>query len=110
MTKIPTKKVLVFDNCKKLVGITNSITGASKITSISAQSISHACTGRNVASGRFYFRHLLDQIEVTTEDLGALKLVEYDQLCGIERPMYKTNKMTRKGCKYNKEKSEINEN
>lgn len=47
-----------------------------------------------------YFRYLQDDIEVTFDDLGTLRLEEYDQLCGVERQLYRTKEMSRKGIKY----------
>jgi len=44
----------------------------------------------------------MDDIEVTFDDLGVLKLEEYDQLCGVERKIYKTKNMSRTGMKYKK--------
>lgn len=51
-----------------------------------------------------YFRYLQDDIEVTFEDLGTLRLEEYDQLCGVKRQLYKTKNMSRKGTKYKTKK------
>lgn len=49
-----------------------------------------------------YYRTLPDDIEITLDDLGVLRLEEYDQLCGVERKIYETKNMTRVGMKYNK--------
>lgn len=53
-----------------------------------------------MSSQGFYFRHLPDDIEVTLEDLGKLKIDEYDKLCGVKRKLYPNRSMSRKGMKY----------
>jgi hypothetical protein len=55
-------------------------------------------------------RHLSNEIEITFEDFGRLRLEEYDELCGIKRKLYPNSKMRRKGMKYNKKKSKTNQN
>jgi hypothetical protein len=42
------------------------------------------------------------------EDLGNLKLEEYDKLCGVERKVYPDSKMERKGMKYNNKQIKTN--
>jgi hypothetical protein len=96
------KQILVFNSYKKLIGVFHSTLAAAKACSIHTQSIHYACTGKCIAVGKLYFRHLSDEIEITFEDLGKLKLGEYDELCGVERKVYPNSKMERKGMKYNK--------
>ena len=98
------KRVLVFNSSKRLIAIVNSALAAGKISGVSPQSVYYACVGRNIAAGKHYYRHLPDDIEITMGDLGNLKLGEYDELCGITREVYPTNRMTRVGKKYNKTK------
>lgn len=97
---INAKRVLVFNSCKRLVAIFQSSLAAAKALGAHTQSVHYACTGRCIALGKLYLRHLSDEIEITFEDLGKLRLEEYDSLCGVERKVYPTNKMERKGMKY----------
>ena len=91
--ELPARRVLVFNSCKRLVAIFGSGMATAKAMGIHPQSVYNACVGRNVATQKHYFRHLQDDIEVTNEDLGVLNVVEYDNLCGVERKVYPTNKM-----------------
>lgn len=95
-------RVLVFNSLKRLVAIFQSISATAKALDTHSQSIHYVCTGKCISCQGMYFRHLQDDIEVTLEDLGVLRLEEYDQLCGIERKIYKTKNMSRVGMKYNK--------
>lgn len=97
------KRVLAFNSCKRLIGVFQSALAAAKALDVHTQSVHYACTGRCIAVGKLYLRHLPDQIEITFEDLGQLRLEEYDKLCGVERKVYPTNKMERKGMKYKRQ-------
>lgn len=97
------KRVLVFNSCKRLIGIFHSSLATAKALETHTQSVHYACTGKCIALGKLYLRHLSDDVEVTFEDLGQLRLEEYDSLCGVERKVYPTNKMERKGMKYKKQ-------
>lgn len=94
-------KILVFNPLKRLVGIFQSTRAAAITLGATTQSIHYACTGVTISARNLYFRHLSDEIEVTLDDLGTLRLEEYDQLCGVERKYYKTKNMSRVGMKYN---------
>lgn len=96
------KQVLVFNPQKRFVGVFHSALAAAKTLGVHTQSIHYACTGRCIAVGKVYLRHLSDDIEITLSDLGELKLEDYDDLCGVERKVYPNSKMERKGMKYNK--------
>ncbi len=100
------KRTLVFNSLKRLVGVFQSTHAASKAMGIGIQSIHYACNGTTIKAGNFYFRHLEDDIEVTWDDLGVLSVEEYDELCGVERKVYSTKEMTRKGTKYKKSYNE----
>jgi hypothetical protein len=100
------KTVLVFNEHKRFISVFHSTLAAAKMLKTHTQSIHYACTGRCIATNGLYFRQLPDEIEVTLEDLGSLKLDEYDKLCGVNRKVYPTSKMTRHGMKYNKHKKE----
>ena len=105
LDKTDAKQVLVFNSCKRLVGIFHSALAAAKTLNVHTQSVHYACTGRCIAVNKVYLRHLSNEVEVTFDDFGSLKLEEYDELCGVERKVYPTNKMERKGMKYNKRKN-----
>ncbi len=53
-----------------------------------------------------YFRHLYeDKIEIDTlEDLGTLRLEDYDKLMGLKRKYYPNKEMSRTGMKYKTKK------
>lgn len=105
----PSKKpphILVFSPLKKLVAIFNSTYATAKSFHARIQSIQYACDGTCMSCQGHYFRYLLDDIEVTNDDLGVLSIEEYDQLCGVERKIYRTGRMERKGMKYNKQPKE----
>ncbi len=97
-------RILVFNPLKRLVAIFQSSFSAARAFGIRPQSIHYASTGVCISCNNLYFRHLKDDIEVTIEDLGTLRLEEYDKLCGVERKYYKTQRMDRTGMKYNKNK------
>lgn len=103
LSNLNAKRVLVFNSCKRLTGIFQSSRAAAIALGAHTQSVHYACTGRCIALGKLYLRHLSDDIEITLEDLGQLRLEEYDSLCGVERKVYPTNKMERKGMKYKKQ-------
>jgi hypothetical protein len=102
MSKISSqsKRVLVFNPLKKLIAIYQSAFAASRSFGVQRPSIASVCTGISMSCKGMYFRYLQDDIEVTFEDLGTLRLEEYDQLCGVKRQLYKTKNMSRKGTKY----------
>lgn len=96
------KRILVFNPLKRFVGIFQSSTAAASAFNTSTVSIHDACTGRNISSCNLYFRHLYeDKIEIDMlEDLGTLRLEEYDKLVGIKRKYYPTKEMSRSGMEY----------
>lgn len=96
------KRVLVFNPSKKLIAIFHSATATARTFGMNVQPIHYACTGECVSSNGLYFRYLDPEIEVTLEDLGSLKLEAYDELCGVERKVYKNKSMSRAGMKYRK--------
>lgn len=95
-------RVLCFSPMKRLISIHQSITMTAKQFHTSPTNIHFACTGKSVSSCDFYFRFLDDNIEVSQEDLGTLKLEEYDSLCGVTRKYYPTKIMSRSGTKQTK--------
>ena len=103
-------RILVFNPMKRLIAIFQSINATAKAFSTRSQSIHYACNGTCVSCQGLYFRHLKDDIEVTLDDLGTLKLSEYDKLCGVERKVYRNRKMSRAGMKYKKKPKKSNKN
>ena len=102
LKNLEAKRVLAFDPRKRLIAIYHSAMDAAKSLDIHTQSVHYACTGRTISTKKMYLRHLSDEIEITIDDLGILKLEEYDELCGVERKVYKNTSMSRKGSKYKK--------
>ena len=101
------KRVLVFNPLKRLVAIFQSVTSAAGALGKAPINIYEACTGKSISSCSLYFRYLYeDKIEIDTlEDLGTLKLEDYDKLMGLERKYYATKDMTRTGMKYKTKKN-----
>lgn len=95
-------RILVFTPLKRLIAIFHSVNAAAKAVGANPQSVHYVCTGTCISTKGYYFRTLQDNIEVTLDDLGTLRLEEYDALCGVERKIYRTKKMNRTGMKYNK--------
>lgn len=94
------KRVLCFNSMKKLIGVFQSVNAAAKAFGINVQPIHYACTGQCISTQGYYFRHLSDDVEVSLDDLGTLRVDEYDELCGIKRKIYKNKSMSRAGMKY----------
>jgi hypothetical protein len=89
------KNVLIFNMSRQLlIAVVRSVNSAAKLTGGNLQAISFACTGKYVASGGYYFRHAHPDVEINMNSLNALKLKEYDRMCGEER-QYCTKKKVR---------------
>lgn len=82
---------------------------AAKMFKTTQSHILDACTGVQMSTAGFYFRFLEEEVIVDFNDLGALNVIEYDELCGVERPVYRTGKMSRKGMKYKTKKAKQDE-
>ncbi len=92
----PAKQVLVFNGAKLLLGIVRSVRGAAELTGANLQAVSFACTGRIISSNGFYYRHVHPNVSIEMEDLGTLRLRDYDELCGDTTRKYHTvHKMAR---------------
>ncbi len=98
----PPTQILVFNPLKRLIAVYSSLNSAASAFGVSAPNIHYACSGKCITCNNLYFRQLKNGVTVTFEDLGKLKLQDYDKLCGVERKYYKTGEITRKGMKYNK--------
>lgn len=103
------KKVLVFNGARVLVAIVRSLQTVSELTGKSPQSISMACTGKYVSTGGFYFRHASKRIEIEEDDIGKLKLTDYDNLCGETRKYHPVREMAHKKQKENEQKRKLKE-
>lgn len=87
------RKILVFNNRKKLIGIFSSLLDTAKTLKTNKVGIYNACAGKSVAYLNYYYRYLFDDIEITTDDIGLLTIQEYDSLCNVQRPVYRTATM-----------------
>ena len=96
----------MFNPLKRLIAIFQSSTAAATAFGVSTVTIHDACTGRSISCCNLYFRHLYeDRIELDMlEDLGTLRLEDYDRLMGLERKYYQTREMSRIGMKYKAKK------
>lgn len=95
------RRVLAFNKYKRLIAICASTNAAAALIQASPSSVFEACVGTTIQTHQTYLRFLPDDIEVTLEDLGVLKLQDFDQLAGNVRKVYKTGKMSHKGIKKN---------
>jgi hypothetical protein len=103
ITKEP-KTILGFNAYKKLIAIYYSESEAAKLLDTHIQSVHYVCTGRCISVKRQYLRFLSNDVKVSFEDIGVLKLEKYDSLCGVKRKLYPNSRMERKGMKYNTDK------
>lgn len=87
---------MVFNNTRVLIAIVRSLHCASELTGGNLQSISFSCTGRYVSAGGYYYRHINPNVMVSTEDLGVLKLPDYDMRCGEKRRYHTSREMNRR--------------
>lgn len=100
------RRVLVFNSSKRLVALFQSCTAAARAFDTATVNIYAACSGDSISSCGMYFRFYYDdQVELEIfEDLGALRLVDYDRAMGLKRKYYPNRQMSRRGMKYKKTK------
>ncbi|MBF0648681.1 hypothetical protein IR083_07600 [Dysgonomonas sp. GY75] len=80
------KQVLMFNASGRLIAIVRSLQSAAELAGSSPMCVSYCCTGKSIASNGYYFRYIHPEVEVSAnEDLGVLKIGEYDSLCGEKR-------------------------
>ncbi|MDR2890569.1 MAG: hypothetical protein LBV18_03060 [Alistipes sp.] len=93
------KIVLVFNNNRVLVAMHKSLNFASLAMRIPAQSISLCCLGDHISCYGYYFRHYEhDQVRIEPlEDLGTLRIEEYDGMCNVVRRYHEPREMSRRG-------------
>ena len=96
------KNIIVFSPYKKAIGVFTSIYQTAKALNKPKNSIHYACTGHCMSCGGFYFRYLPPHISI--EQAFCMDLPTFDKINGIERKLYATGNMSRKGMKYNKRK------
>lgn len=91
------KRVLLFSNTKRLIGVFQSQVRAAKALNISTPAIAAACNGKLIACGGYYLRWWNPDVEIDfSEELGTLSLIDYDVLCADPRITYQTKKMSRR--------------
>lgn len=90
------KPVLVFNGAYVLIAIMRSIRSAADHSGTHPQAISLACSGENVTSGKFYYRHIHPNIEIELADLATLTLQEYDRMCNVNRKYISIREMARR--------------
>lgn len=97
-----TRRILVFNPLKKFIGVISSQLQAARMLGVRTPTIKAACNGTAISTCNLYLRWWNPDIEIdVNEELGELTLKEYDQLCGVQRRVYKDKKMDRTGMKYN---------
>lgn len=101
-------KVLMFNPSKILSAVFASQMAAAKVFGCSSQTITMACNGTTISTHGFYFRSENKEVNISFDMMGRLTLQEYDDMCGVERKVYKTTRMDRTGEKYQTEKRKAN--
>lgn len=91
--KLTKKNIAVFNASKHLLCVCPSAYRAASAFGLSTQNIHYACTGRVIASAGYYFRYVIEPIDMTAPRI--LSLTEYDKLCGVSRRVYKNKTMSR---------------
>ncbi len=85
------RRVLVFNLKKRLAAIYASRLQAAKALDCRSQVINNACDGQLSSYKGMYLRWWDKDIEIDAyNELGILSVKEYDEICGIKRPMRKT--------------------
>jgi len=87
------KKIAAFDGNLKLVAIFNSISTAAEILNVTPQVLRRACKGEVVAVRKLYVRSIPDEIIIDFDDIGVLRLIDFDEVLGNDYPIYLTSKM-----------------
>ena len=91
------KRLLIFDQLKKLIFVSSSLSNVSNVKFSNIQSISAACTGRTISSGGWYFRYANPNVEIeVSKDVGILDVEEYDDLCNENRRYHTSSEMARR--------------
>ncbi len=94
------KTVLVFNSLKRFIGAFISLHHTAKVVSATKATIRSVCVGKSMTAKNLYFRYLPDNLSI--EDVVNMDLPTFDKLNGLERKLYATKRITRKGMKYKK--------
>ena len=94
------KIVLVFNPLKRFIGAFTSLHNTAKAFGKDKVSIYEACAGRCISCNNLYFRYLPSNMSI--EQVASMDLCTFDKINGLERKLYTSKQMTRKGMKYKK--------
>ncbi len=96
------RRILVFNPLKKFIGVFASQLQAARILGVKTPTIKAACDGTAISTCSLYLRWWNPEIEIDVDkELGELTLSEYDQLCGVQRKVYRNKRMNREHWTYN---------
>lgn len=96
------RRILVFNPLKKFIGVFSSQLQAARILGVKTPTIKAACDGTAISTCNLYLRWWNPEIEIDVDkELGVLTLLEYDQLCGVQRRVYRNKRMNREHWTYN---------
>ena len=87
------KKIAVFDRNLKLAAIFSSLSMAAEILGVTPQVLRKACKGDVVAVKKLYIRDVPDEIIIDFDDIGVLRLTDFDGVFGKDYPIYLTAEM-----------------
>lgn len=90
---VEAKQVLAFNYNGVLIAMFASVGLAGTLTGILPQAVSNACIGSSLSSNGMYFRHLDPIVTVESDDIGSLKLKDYDYILGQTRKYRKPKNM-----------------
>lgn len=94
------KRILIFNDVRRFVGVMHSIASIERF-GFRAAGLSAACKGKLVSYKGFYFRELPENVTLDLlNDLGNLKLEEFDQAIGIKRKYHKATIIRKQNSKY----------
>lgn len=79
MAYLPAKRILVFSETKVLVAVFKSMATANWITGVRLATISEACKTLKFTNN-LYWRVQSDRIHIDMDDIGKLKLGEYNKI------------------------------
>lgn len=87
---------------KRFICVFSSQLQTARVLGVTTPTVKKTCDGDAMSVCKLYLRWWNPEIEIdVNNELGVLTLKEYDELCGIERRVYKDSKMNRKNWKYN---------
>lgn len=96
------RRILVFNPLKKFIAVFSSQLQAARVLGVKTPTIKAACDGTAISTCGLYLRWWNPDIEIEVDkEMGVLLLSEYDQLCGVQRRVYKNKRMNREHWTYN---------